>query len=108
MSDHALPSDAMPDAAQPSVSQTNQSGHNFNIPGSGTTAAGGNIDQSHTITAQTVNQYFQASTSPDSSHADGVRASWHASPFPGLRAFTPADAAIFYGREADIKRLLNK
>lgn len=32
---------------------------------------------------------------------------WEGSPFPGLRAFTPKDAVIFFGRERETDQLLN-
>ena len=32
--------------------------------------------------------------------------SWRGSPFPGLRAFTPADAPIFFGRNAETEGIL--
>jgi formylglycine-generating enzyme required for sulfatase activity/energy-coupling factor transporter ATP-binding protein EcfA2 len=33
---------------------------------------------------------------------------WQGSPFPGLRAFTTADAPIFFGRERDLEALLKR
>jgi hypothetical protein len=39
---------------------------------------------------------------------DEPTATWDKSPFPGLRAFTTADAPIFYGRGAETDSLLSK
>jgi formylglycine-generating enzyme required for sulfatase activity len=33
---------------------------------------------------------------------------WQGSPFPGLRAFTPPDAPVFFGREAEIDDVLKR
>ena len=44
---------------------------------------------------------------PDAEELAAVRESlWQGSPFPGLRAFQPMDAPIFFGREREIEQLI--
>ena len=50
-------------------------------------------------------QEFMAYDPPDEEERIGLPL-WSGSPFPGLRAFTPADASIFYGRNKEVDEVL--
>jgi formylglycine-generating enzyme required for sulfatase activity len=45
---------------------------------------------------------------PPATSASAPRGTWQGSPFPGLRHFTPDDAAVFFGRSQETAELLTR